>query len=217
MAGVRAGGGMPSVDHDELRDYGFADKALALRQRAGLTQRDLATLLGVSVRAIGAWEAGLSYPGTERLKQLIALYVERGAFGAGRGEEGSPARRGGKPARGARGAGAWGPGSGGVSWRGLGNAPPVLEWLAGAIAALSAAQALPPDGLEARLGLLLELLRTQRGLLVLDNLETVLEPEAPAVRYRAGYDGYGETLRRLGASAHQGCLLVTTPHQPLPA
>src|SRR5260370_25594746 len=87
MAGVRAGGGMPSVDHDEVRDYGFADKALALRKRAGLTQRELADLLGVSVRAIGAWEAGLAYPGTERLKQLIVLYLERGGFAAGREEE----------------------------------------------------------------------------------------------------------------------------------
>src|SRR5262249_28234291 len=57
-----------------------------------------------------------------------------------------------------------------VYWRSLRNAPPVQEWLAGAIAALSAAQVLPPEGLEARLGLVLELLRGQRGLLVLDNL-----------------------------------------------
>src|SRR5205085_3945060 len=81
-----------------------------------------------------------------------------------------------------------------VYWRSLRNAPPVEEWLAGALAALSAQQALLPEGLEARLGLLLELLRARRGLLVLDNLETVLEPGAPAVRYRASYAGYGEVL-----------------------
>ena len=54
---------MPSIDRDEVRDYGFADKALALRQRAGLTQRELAALLGASLRTIGTWEAGLTYPG----------------------------------------------------------------------------------------------------------------------------------------------------------
>jgi hypothetical protein len=70
---------------------------------------------------------------------------------------------------------------------------------------------------EARLGLLLELLRAHRALLVLDNLDTVLEPGVPEVRYRAGYDGYGEILHRLGASAHQGCLLVTSREQPLRA
>ena len=39
---------------------------------------------------------------------------------------------------------------------------------------LSAVQALPPEGFAARLALLLELLQTRRGLLVLDNLETIL-------------------------------------------
>jgi hypothetical protein len=37
----------------------------------------------VNHRAIGAWEGGLSYPGAERLKQLIALYSERGTLPAG--------------------------------------------------------------------------------------------------------------------------------------
>src|SRR6185437_10924477 len=48
-----------------------------------------------------------------------------------------------------------------VYWRSLRNAPPVEEWLAGAIAAFSAAQAPPPEGLEARLALL----RDRRALL----------------------------------------------------
>ena len=78
---------MPSNRLDEVRDYDFADRVLALRQRAGLTQRELAALLGVRVRSIQAWEAGLSYPGAERLKQLIAFYLERGAFAAGREKE----------------------------------------------------------------------------------------------------------------------------------
>ncbi len=103
-----------------------------------------------------------------------------------------------------------------VYWRSLRNAPPPEEWLAGAIGALSAGQALVPEGFAARLVLLLDLLRRQRALLVLDNLETVLESGAPEVRYRAGYEGYGEVLERLGASAHEGCLLLTSREQPLP-
>src|SRR5437588_9504163 len=70
---------MPSTRFEEARDYAFADQALALRARAHLTQRELAARLGVSARAIGAWEAGLAYPTIARLKDLIALYPERGA------------------------------------------------------------------------------------------------------------------------------------------
>ena len=292
---------MSSTRFDETRDYGFADKALALREHAGMTQRELAALLGVSGRAIQAWEGGLSYPGVEHLSQLIALYVERGTFPAGREEAEATAlweavrthaprrtipfdrnwfaslRRGAAPAApatprpAAAGAAAsrrddWGEapdagafygraaevatlsrwligdrcrligvlGMGGIGktllaaslarevaprfavvyWRSLRNALPVEEWLAGAIAALSAAQVLPPDGFTARLGLLLELLQAQRGLLVLDNLETILEPGASEARYREGYAGYGDVLRRVGESVHQGCLLVTGREAP---
>jgi transcriptional regulator with XRE-family HTH domain len=320
MAEVRREGGAmqrASIYHDEVRDFDFADRALALRQRAGLTQRELAARLGVTYKAIGAWEGGQSYPSAERLKQLIALYLERGVLAAGQEEEEATALWG--AVRGAasrrtvpfdqhwfaalRSAGGtaaptappsvaivpaaatlpddapvvvavlpaawhnWGEapdvpevqghaqelemlarwvreercrlllvlGEGGIGkttlaarlardlvpefavgyWRSLRKAPPPEDWLAGAIAALSASQVLPPEGFEARLGLLLELLHARRALLVLDNLETVLEPGVPSVRYRAGYEGYGEVLRRLGESAHQGCLLVTSREQPL--
>jgi transcriptional regulator with XRE-family HTH domain len=292
---------MPSPRSRATRDYGFANRALALRERAGLTQRDLAELLGASRRAIQAWEAGLSYPEEESLTQLIALFLDRGVFPAGREEEeaaalweavrahaprrtapfdrrwfaalrgeaapakaaaslppmaaASPPRRedwGEAPDVGAfhgraaevetlsrwlladlcRLVGVLGPGGVGktslaarlaravapqfsvVYWRSLRNALPVEEWLAGAIAALSAAQVLPPHGFAARLGLLLELLQTQRGLLVLDNLETILEAGAAEERYREGYEGYGEVLRRVGESAHQGCLLLTGRETP---
>ena len=292
---------MPSSHLDETHDYGFADKALALREHASLTQLALAALLGVSGRAIQAWESGLSYPGAERLRQLIALYVERGAFPSGQEEDAAAAlweavrthapRRTtpfdrtwfaslhsgaipsspSAPRPPAAGTSAprwddWGEapdaatfhgraaevetlsrwlsgdhcrlvgvlGMGGIGktllaarlarevaprfavvyWRSLRNALPVEEWLAGAIAALSEAQVLLPDGLAARLRLLLELLRARRGLLVLDNLETILEPGAPEACYREGYAGYGEVVRRVGESVHQGCLLVTGREAP---
>jgi predicted ATPase/DNA-binding XRE family transcriptional regulator len=78
---------MSSNRSDEVRDYAFADQVLALRKRAGLTQHDLAGMLGVSCQSIHAWEAGISYPGTERLKQIISLYLDQGAFVAGREEQ----------------------------------------------------------------------------------------------------------------------------------
>ncbi len=297
---------MPSSNFDDGRDYGFADQAVALRKRAGLTQRELGALLGVSEKAIGAWEAGLTYPGAERLQPLIALYLARAAFGAGREQEeaaalwesvraraprrtpafdahwfaalqggerraiapldppsppptvdaqprrhdwgevpAAPVMRGrtaelatlaawvrsegcrvaqvlgpggiGKTTLAAQAARDLAPAFAAVSWRSLRNAPPPEEWLAGAIATLSGGQGVVPERLEARLALLLELLRERRALLVLDNLEAVLEPGAPTVRYRAGYAGYGEALARLAESAHAGCLLLTSREQPLGA
>jgi len=60
---------------------------LTLRTTIGLTQAGLADRLGVSRRAVAEWEAGLSYPKAERLKQLIELGVQQHAFPAGHEEE----------------------------------------------------------------------------------------------------------------------------------
>jgi WD40 repeat protein/DNA-binding XRE family transcriptional regulator len=101
-----------------------------------------------------------------------------------------------------------------IYWRSLRNIPPVEEWLAGAIGLLSEHQLVPPEGLEARLALLIDLLRKRRSLLILDNFETLLEPAAPALRYRAGSAGYGALLERLGTVDHAGCLLLTSREKP---
>jgi transcriptional regulator with XRE-family HTH domain len=65
----------------------FRDQILLLRGRAGLTQRELAALLGISRPALQKWEAGEGYPTPTRLRALIALYLERGVFMAGREEQ----------------------------------------------------------------------------------------------------------------------------------
>src|SRR5579859_2302829 len=290
---------MASNRFDEVRDYDFADRVLALRQRAGLTQGELAALIGVGVRSIQAWEAAVSYPGADRLQQLIAVHLEHGGFGVGRElDEASAlweaarthaprriipfdgrrfeslrsmatvAASAAVPSTGALSAhrsdwhevpdaghffgrtdelqmlsrwlledrcrliGVLGAGGIGktllaarlarelapqfevVYWRSLRNTLPVEEWLAGAIGALSGQQAIPPDGQMARLDLLLQLLQERRGLLVLDNLETILEPGTHEGRYREGYAGYGEVLRRVGETAHASCLMLTAREAP---
>ena len=65
----------------------FRGQILLLRGRAGLTQRTLAKHLGISEQAIQKWEAGQGYPSPARLQALIALYLERGVFTAGREAE----------------------------------------------------------------------------------------------------------------------------------
>jgi WD40 repeat protein/transcriptional regulator with XRE-family HTH domain len=69
------------------RDYAFGQAILSLRMSIGLTQAGLAKHLGVSRKAVGEWEAGLTYPKTERLKALIALATQQQAFPGGREEE----------------------------------------------------------------------------------------------------------------------------------
>jgi WD40 repeat protein len=55
-----------------------------LRGRARLSQVDVAGLVGVSGRAVHAWESGLSLPTEDRLRVLIALYLHCGAFTRGK-------------------------------------------------------------------------------------------------------------------------------------
>ena len=69
------------------RDYAFGQLMLTLRTTMGLTQAELAQRLGISRHAVAEWEAGSSYPKTERLKGLIELAVRVSAFAAGREEE----------------------------------------------------------------------------------------------------------------------------------
>src|SRR5215216_4599422 len=71
-------------DPPELPTSEFRDQLLLLRGRAGLSQRELAALTRASARAVQTWEAGLNYPNADRIKALIALYLERGAFAPGR-------------------------------------------------------------------------------------------------------------------------------------
>ncbi|MBV9597659.1 MAG: hypothetical protein JOZ87_12435 [Chloroflexi bacterium] len=101
-----------------------------------------------------------------------------------------------------------------VYWRGLRNAPPVSDWLTGAITFLSDQRVAPPDGESNQLGALLRLLRERPSLIVLDNFETLLEPGQRDSRYREGLAGYGEVLRMVGESSHRGCIIVTSREAP---
>jgi transcriptional regulator with XRE-family HTH domain len=101
-----------------------------------------------------------------------------------------------------------------IYWRSLRDAPPVSEWLAGAIGFLSDQQMVPPAAESERLAALLQLLRDQRCLLVLDNSETLFEAGQREGRYRAGMAGYGRVLQAVGEASHQSCLVLTSREAP---
>jgi WD40 repeat protein/transcriptional regulator with XRE-family HTH domain len=102
-----------------------------------------------------------------------------------------------------------------VVWRSLRDAPPcevLLEDCLRVVAPEPLANV--PDSLEGRLGLLLDSLREQRALLVLDNLECLLEEGEETGRVRAGYEGYARLLREVAQTEHQSCLLLTSREKP---
>src|SRR5205085_12478910 len=84
-----------------------------------------------------------------------------------------------------------------VYWRSLRDAPPVTDWLAGAIGFLSDQQRVPPTTEAERITALLRLLRERRSLLVLDNSETLFEPGQREGSYRDGMAGYGRLLQTI--------------------
>src|SRR5438552_8466337 len=69
------------------RDYAFGRVMLTLRTRLGLTQTELADMLGVRRRAVIDWEGGLTYPKADHLKQFVALATQRQAWPFGREAE----------------------------------------------------------------------------------------------------------------------------------
>ncbi|HET8853275.1 MAG TPA: NB-ARC domain-containing protein, partial [Ktedonobacteraceae bacterium] len=69
------------------RDFAFGQMILKLRTTLGLTQAELAGQLGVSRRAMAAWEAGGSYPRADHFQQFIVLAVRQKIFPVGREAE----------------------------------------------------------------------------------------------------------------------------------
>lgn len=83
---------------------------------------------------------------------------------------------------------------------------------------------------------ILDCLRSSRCLIILDNFDSILESEVvdrsdryftvnsshqknspfflTPIRYREGYESYGEFIRLVGDSQHQSCVIVTTREKP---
>ena len=100
-----------------------------------------------------------------------------------------------------------------VIWRSLYNAPPLEHLLADLIQFFHQESESPPPlspTLDGRISQFIEVLRSSRCLLVLDNLEALLQSGTRAGFYREGYEGYGRLIRLIGVSSHQSSLLLTS-------
>lgn len=57
-----------------MNDYAFGSRILELRTRRGLSQAELAEMLGVTNKAVSKWETGRSKPTTNGIRKLAALF-----------------------------------------------------------------------------------------------------------------------------------------------
>ena len=57
-----------------MNDYTFGNRLYTMRKAAGLSQSQVAKLVGVSDKAVSKWENGKSKPTTEALRKLAALF-----------------------------------------------------------------------------------------------------------------------------------------------
>ncbi|HET8845640.1 MAG TPA: NB-ARC domain-containing protein [Ktedonobacteraceae bacterium] len=98
-----------------------------------------------------------------------------------------------------------------IWWRSLQNTPSLEELVTSCLHFLLSEQhhALP-DSLDQKISHLIEALNNQRCLLILDNAESILQPNRSAGQYQPTHAGYGRFLRTLGELQHQSCLLLTS-------
>ncbi|MDG2991960.1 NB-ARC domain-containing protein [Candidatus Synechococcus calcipolaris G9] len=103
-----------------------------------------------------------------------------------------------------------------VVWRSLANAPSFENLLISLLKFLMPLQGddpIIPAALHEKLSKLMQYLRSQRCLLLLDNVETILQSKQVG-QWRSGYEAYGQFLRVLGETPHQSCLLLTSREKP---
>lgn len=100
-----------------------------------------------------------------------------------------------------------------VIWKSLRDAPPVEETLAHLIDFLSEGQETAvnlPSRLGEKISRLIDYLRSGKCLIFFDNAESLMNDGERAGRYRQEYEGYGELIRRLGATQHNSSIIITT-------
>jgi hypothetical protein len=101
-----------------------------------------------------------------------------------------------------------------IIWRSLLTKPSLNKILIDWIEFFSQQQQpnLPQDS-SSLISKLIEYLRSHRCLLILDNLETILQPGELAGSYRQGYEDYGYLIKQVGETLHQSCLIITSREQ----
>ena len=102
-----------------------------------------------------------------------------------------------------------------IGWKSLRDAPPLLDLLGSLLQFFSNGKETDlPQDYTYRIKRLLALFRSQRCLLVLDNIESIFAPGNLAGKYRSGYENYGEFFQQIAEADYQSCLLLTSRETP---
>jgi hypothetical protein len=96
-----------------------------------------------------------------------------------------------------------------VIWKSLCSAPLLSNFLAEIIAVLAPELEVEPTQ---QLTVLIDRLRQQRCLLIIDNIESILLA-GKSHQYLAGYAGYGDFFRQVAECSHQSCVVLTSREQ----
>ncbi|MBE9186015.1 ATPase [Microcoleus sp. LEGE 07076] len=102
-----------------------------------------------------------------------------------------------------------------VIWRSLGHSPPLettlknlLEFL------LNQPEIQLPSSIPDRLSLLMEYLRKNRCLIILDDVQTILGSGQLAGNYRPECENYSMLFRQIGETTHNSCLILNSWEPP---
>lgn len=101
-----------------------------------------------------------------------------------------------------------------VLWRSLLNAPLPQDFFADILAVLSDHRHVMHSSPLQQVSAILTSLQIRRCLLIFDNVEALLKPGDPSMRYRDGYEDYGLFFEHIGKMAHKSCLLLTSREKP---
>ncbi|MEA5515388.1 NB-ARC domain-containing protein [Nodularia sp. UHCC 0506] len=100
-------------------------------------------------------------------------------------------------------------------WRSLVSAPPLQQLTRDILNFLNQGEENNlPIRLEEQISTLMQILKTKRCLLILDNTETILKSGVLAGQYQKGYENYRTFFQALGQRQHNSCLLLTTREKP---
>jgi DNA-binding CsgD family transcriptional regulator len=102
-----------------------------------------------------------------------------------------------------------------VVWRSL-SAKPKLEDLLGNLLQTFSTQKKPdiPDDLSGRILRLLDFLKKNRCLVILDDIEALLKGDELAGNYRPGFENYRDFIKRIAETNHQSCFILVTTEEP---